>query len=361
MRKYIQIVKQIDRLMGPLLRVLPAVPVIKKEIICKRLLIIRPGGMGDATLLLPAIKHIKTKLPELDVDILCESRNRGIFDAVDFVNRVMCYHNFRDLLTVFSAQYDTIIDTEQSHFLSSILARFIPSQLKVGFSVNGRERFFHKTIPYDHELYEAEMFLDLFKKALSITRPFELNLPYFRNIDPKGSAALLECSRIRKKIVCVFTGATVDERLWPDERWSQVIDFIDESGFQAVLLGGLMEVEQNRDIISRCKTTGVMNMTQRLSLLETTWLFNRSDLLVSTDSGILHLGVLSNVPTLSLFGSGIAEKWAPRGENHSVIKLDLSCSPCTRFGETPPCPYGKSCMMGIDSKTVIEKIKYMLK
>jgi len=45
-------------------------------------------------------------------------------------------------------------------------------------------------------------------------------------------------------------------------------------------------------------------------------------------------------PTVSLFGSGIAAKWAPRGPRHVVLNKDLHCSPCTRFGYTPPCPYG---------------------
>jgi len=91
-------------------------------------------------------------------------------------------------------------------------------------------------------------------------------------------------------------------------------------------------------------------------LLETTALFDQAKLLISTDSGILHLGVLCNVPTISLFGSGIADKWAPEGEKHIVINKHLDCSPCTKFGTTPPCPNGKACMLKIIPEDIILKI-----
>jgi ADP-heptose:LPS heptosyltransferase len=74
---------------------------------------------------------------------------------------------------------------------------------------------------------------------------------------------------------------------------------------------------------------------------------NRSQLLISGDSGVLHLGVGLGTPTVSLFGPGIADKWAPRGEQHIVINHKLPCSPGTRFGTTPPCPIGAKCIQDI--------------
>jgi len=360
MKQYIRIVKNIDRLMKPLLRLIPGVSHHNKEIRCSKMLIIRPGGMGDAALLLPSIKRIKHENPERSIDILCESRNKGVFDCVDYVDHVMCYHDFSSLYRVCTSRYDVVIDTEQSHYLSSILARFIPSLITIGFAVNGRDRLFHKSVDYSHERYEADMFWELFDTLSTEPRPFAWDFPYFRKMNPAKCDALQSFDGISKKIVCFFPGATVTERLWPVERWAQVIDSVETLGYQAVLLGGKMELDQNREILAQCKSRSVMDMTKRLSLLETTWLFGRSHLLVSTDSGILHLGVLSDIPTLSLFGSGIAAKWAPHGDNHTVITLDLPCSPCTRFGETPPCPHENRCMLGIRSETVIENLKNMM-
>ncbi len=59
------------------------------------------------------------------------------------------------------------------------------------------------------------------------------------------------------------------------------------------------------------------------------------------------MGAGLSVPTVSLFGPGIANKWAPPGEQHIVINHKLPCSPCTRFGTTPPCPIGAKCIQDI--------------
>ena len=104
----------------------------------------------------------------------------------------------------------------------------------------------------------------------------------------------------------------------------------------------------------------LMNFCGDLSLSETGALFERTKLLISTDSGILHLGVLSGVPTVSLFGPGIAKKWGPKGENHIILNKELPCSPCTRFGETPPCSIGARCMTAITVNDVIKATSELL-
>jgi ADP-heptose:LPS heptosyltransferase len=85
-----------------------------------------------------------------------------------------------------------------------------------------------------------------------------------------------------------------------------------------------------------------------------------ADLLVSGDSGLLHIGVALGVPTVSLFGPGIAEKWAPRGEQHCVLNLQLPCSPCTLFGTTPPCEKQLACLSGVSVDTVFNAVKKQL-
>ena len=73
------------------------------------------------------------------------------------------------------------------------------------------------------------------------------------------------------------------------------------------------------------------------SLAETAAVIQKCALLVSGDSGVLHIAAGLGVPTVSIFGPGRVEKWAPQGEHHVVVTKRLTCSPCTMFGTTPPC------------------------
>ncbi len=92
MINYINTVKSIDRIIGPLLlKTLPKATPSEKIKSLEKILIIRPGGMGDAILLLPILKTLSIKFEHLKIDILCEERNRGVFKAVSFVNRLFSY------------------------------------------------------------------------------------------------------------------------------------------------------------------------------------------------------------------------------------------------------------------------------
>lgn len=349
--------KQIDRIAGPiLLKIFPKALNKKKSIHhTNKILIIRPGGMGDAILLLPVLKAISKKFNHAEIDVLCEPRNQDVFHAVPFVNKMLSYKNSRDLISVFRKNYDVIVDTEQSHFLSAIVTRLLKADLKSGFRVNGRQKMYTISTPYHHDVYEAELFWNLVAETLNFNESFSWDFPYFKPVKNSVSPDIFF-----KKYVCVFTGASIDERLWPEKFWAKVIDRLTQSGWKCVLLGGRKELDQCRTIIEHCNTRNIVNLCGQLTILETTSVLEKSSLLISTDSGILHLGVLSNIPTVSLFGPGIAAKWAPRGKHHCIINKNLSCSPCTKFGTTPPCQNFKTCMLKITPMDVINETKKLI-
>ncbi len=361
MKHKINIIKKIDGLLGSfLLKILPEVKWAKSPGNIRKVLVVRPGGMGDAALLLPVIKEVKLKFPEIKIDILCESRNSGIFSATPYVDDIMLYDNIGSILTLFRRKFDIIIDTEQSHFLSAIFCRFLRGYYRVGFDVFDRGRLFNNSIVYSHELYEAQSFHNLFRHIFDLPERSTLNPPYFKEETIKKKNDEIFISGKGKKIVCVFTGATIDERLWPEKRWAEVVESLCLRDCYVVLLGGDTERVQCQTILSLCKSKNAIDMSGQLSILETGWLFLRSILLISTDSGILHLGVLSDIPTVSLFGSGIAQKWAPKGHHHIVINKDLECSPCTQFGSTPECLNKNACMISITSEDIIEAAHKLL-
>lgn len=162
---------------------------------------------------------------------------------------------------------------------------------------------------------------------------------------------------IKEPVICLFHGASIKERLWPANRWAKVVAELWWEGYQPLLLGGKRELQLSREIAVHAACP-VLNFCGKLSLRETAVLFERTRLLVSTDSGLLHLGVLCNIPTVSLFGQGIAAKWAPTGDHHIAINKGIECSPCTRFGETHPCSRGAECLQKI---TAVEIINAALK
>lgn len=329
--------------MGPLLLTIsPKVKYKKKPTNIKQILVIRPGGMGDAALLLPVLKEVKLKFPKIKLDILCESRNSGVFSSTFYIEKIFHYDNPIHLHKLFKKKYEVIIDTEQSHFLSAFLCRLLNGNYKIGYETFGRGKLFNKSIPYRQNRYEAIVLRELFTEVFSLKEDFEWNYPYFRKI--KLEKGIISTN---KPIVCLFPGATKDECKWPEEKWAELIDKLDNSGFQTILLGGKLEIKTAEKIIYMCYSGNTLNYTGKLSLLETTGLFESSKLLISTDSGILHMGVLSGIATVSLFGAGNTLKWGPFGLKHTIIQKAQHCSPCALFGTIPECRYNNACMTGI--------------
>jgi len=320
----------------------------------KRILIIRPGGIGDAALLMPSLKTLKQTLPEAKIDILCEPRNLEVFLNSPFLNQIFNYRKIDHIIRMKQTLYDIVFDTEQSHFLTGALAAMLNSRLKVGFATQGRELVYDLGVDYSHDQYEAESFFRLFAEAIEgfpVERTWEF--PYlFPSIEERKKVNTL-IGDIKKPVICFFTGASIKERLWPADRWAKVIAELWREGYQPVLLGGKGELQLSREIAVYAACP-VLNFCGQLSLGETAALFERTRLLVSTDSGILHLAVVCDIPTVSLFGPGIAAKWAPTGDHHIAINKRLECSPCTRFGETPHCPRGAECLQKITTGEVID-------
>ena len=177
MNRSIRYLKRTDDLFGPLLLKLSAAmrrdasPQLSMQGV-KRILVIRPGGIGDAALLIPSLKILRQTLPEAKIDILCEPRNLGVFLNSPFIDQIFNYRKIDHIIRLKQTFYDIVFDTEQSHFLTGVLVTTLNSRLKVGFATQGRESVYDLGVDYSHNQYEAESFFRLFAEAIE-GFPFE--------------------------------------------------------------------------------------------------------------------------------------------------------------------------------------------
>jgi ADP-heptose:LPS heptosyltransferase len=308
-------------------------------------LVIRPGGIGDAVLLLPALGALKTALRPDRIDVVAEARNADVFCLSEAVTKVYRYDRLRDWPRVLSQPYDLVIDTEQWHRLSAVFAFFTRAAVRVGFATNERARLFTHCVPYAQADYEADSFLKLVAALTGHTTVFNPATPFVR-VQPRSGR-----DRSRPTAV-IFPGASVPERRWGGERFGQLAARLVRSRVQVVVVGGNGDLEQGLKISS----TGdphVTNLVGALSIKEVCEVLAGADVMVTADSGLMHLAVAVGTPTVSLFGAGIRPKWAPRGAMHRVLSAELPCSPCTEFGYTPSCPIEVECLRMISVDEVL--------
>jgi len=351
--------KLLDKTVGCfLIRCLPSVLPAPAPFAQGRILLIRPGGIGDAVLLAPAIRSLRNTFPSLQITVLAERRNAGVFPLVPGVDALLCYDRPRELLQALRSNFDAVIDSEQSHRLSALVARFVPAAVKIGFDTNDRRRMFTHPVPYSHDDYERVSFarllvpLGIGAETVESEAPF-LSLP----LDASGKAAVFLEPLHGEPFVAVFPGASIPERRWGADRFRRVAELLSVFGIRVVIVGGKEDHQQGELIAGGGLGINLAGLT---SLAETGSIVPRDSLAQSGDSGVLHIAVGLGVPTVSLFGPGRAKKWAPQGEQHIVINKGLACSPCTTFGTTPPCPVDARCMRDITVDEVANAVSMLL-
>ncbi len=354
-------IKKIDSLLGPLIS--PAirrlVPAGKSErAFPSTILIIRPGGIGDAALLIPAINWLRKVYPDAAVDILAEKRNADVFGLSLSINTVFRYDMPVELLRALSTDYDVVIDSEQWHRLSAVIARLTRAPVMMGYATNERKKLFTHPISYSHEDHEVRSFLNLVAPLTGDAR-FDTDTPFL--IVPQSAIrpvrALLSAGN-ESRFVALFPGGSISERRWGGERFKAVAKKLMRAGYAIAVIGAREDI-QDGNIIAEAGDR-IMNLCGKLSLVETAAVLKRSTLLITGDSGIMHIAYGLGTRTLALFGPGIEKKWAPRGAAQITINKNLDCSPCTKFGTTPKCTRGVECMKQITVDEVMDKAIQLL-
>ncbi|NQT06288.1 MAG: glycosyltransferase family 9 protein [Candidatus Omnitrophica bacterium] len=325
----------------------------------KRIIFIRPGGIGDAVLLLPAINILKRAFPETEIDVLCEKRNASVFELSGGMRRIYKYDKGLELFRCLRNRYDVVIDTEQWHRLSAFIAFIVGGNIRIGFDTNERRKAFTHKIPYSHDDYEIYSFFHLIKPLVSEMPTFDLKKPFI-SISGEVSNTLLPLAPEHKdRVIAIFPGATVPERRWGSDRFGQVARKMSEQGYKVVILGSRIDAKDAKEI--REYAEGSIDLTGKTSLVDVASILKMSRLLLTADSGIMHMSFALGTPTISLFGAGIEKKWTPRGERDRVISKDIDCSPCTQFGYTPRCKRKVKCLSSITVDEVIKAMEVILK
>jgi ADP-heptose:LPS heptosyltransferase len=120
---------------------------------------------------------------------------------------------------------------------------------------------------------------------------------------------------------------------------------VDYTGATIVLSGAAGDREMVQAIKAFLPGEKVLDVAGHADLLTLAGVIERLDLLVTGDTGPMHLAVAVGTPVVAVFGPSDPARYAPRGPFDRVVRVDLPCSPCNRIrrpparcvGHTPDC------------------------
>ncbi len=325
----------------------------------KRILVIRPGGIGDMLLLLPTLCALRNKYPEAQIDVLCEQRNVQALEMAGIINLTPIVYNIKPWLflkELWQNCYDIAIDTEQFHKISAIFAFASGAEIRIGFKIAPkRNPLYTHLVNYDLIGYEADEFFKLLKilDVAPTLKPEITNVIKFESLPEK-----------EHKIVVIHPSASTEYKLWHRTRFVKLLLLIKDKypDCKTFIVGSQKEREYammlKHEFLAKDIKSTVVN--GEYSLTDTAELINNADIFIGSDSGLSHLSVLLDTPSITLFGPSDAKKWGVQNEKHISIFSKRTCAPCFIFGYQNPCK-SRECMLDITVEEVFESVKKLLK
>jgi lipopolysaccharide heptosyltransferase II len=179
--------------------------------------------------------------------------------------------------------------------------------------------------------------------------------PDFRlPLDPAVSARAAELlPDAGTPVVALAPGAAYGPaKRWPLEYFAELCRRLSRAGFRVMVTGS----NQERDLGAALAEAGALDLTGKTSLLESVAILKRARVLVTNDSGALHLARAAGTPVVALFGSSSPVWTGPGAEEGHTLQHSVPCSPCFRR----ECPLRGAehlrCLRGISVEAVLEAV-----
>jgi len=332
-----------------------------------KILIIGPSWVGDTLLMQPMLLRLKLRHPDSLIDVLAPPWTIGLLKSMSEVHEVInnpfshgslnLYERYRLGKQLRKEKYDQVIVLPNS-FKSALVPYFAGIPLRTGFVGEMRYGLLNDVRKLDKKKLPlmVERFAQLAESSGdNIPRP--LPNPVLKIDNTQRDSVLNKLGlKIDQPIAVFCPGAEYGSaKRWPVPYFAEIAQRLQKHGFAVWLVGSAKDKEIADKIVSLGNQT-CRNLCGSTELADAIAIISCAELVVSNDSGLMHLAAAMNKPMLALFGSSSPRFTPPLSDKAKVIKLDLKCSPCFKR----ECPLGHfNCMMKLTPDMVWQEIEQM--
>jgi len=349
----------------------------------KRILIIRLSAIGDVLRVLPALQVIKKNFPDSYIAWAVEEKAQDILAAHPAIDELFVFPKsslikklksprgawtavkefFAFISEIRQKRFDMAIDFH-GLFKSGLISRLSGAPKRIGFTMaHTRELNFlfnNRRFPLDtKKLSRIDRNLTLLKKmGLDIT-----HTPPVLHVPPEDREVIrnfLKQQRIdpRRPLVAIHPGTspTTPYKRWDPYRYAVVADkIIEENGAQIIFTWWQQEIDTVKEILHQMKYRAII-APETKNLCQLAEIFRYCTLYLGGDTGPMHLAAFAGLPVVAVFGPTdhvVNEPYAHTP--HIIIRKELSCSPCRKY----TCAK-RDCMKSIKEDNVIRAVGIMI-
>ena len=336
-----------------------------------RILVIRFSSMGDIVLTSPATRQLSRIFPDAEIDFLTRAEYAPLARALAGVVAVQCFEPGAGMWRLVSRlrdrRYDLAIDLHGN----------LRSRLVTMAGIAGR------VLRYDKRRFARMAIVRRRRRSRSVPHTIDRYLEALDKLDAgaasgRGGKQGDEVMRLPElqvdaraadevaqrlaeagigpevPVLGVAPGASHGPKRWPPERFARVADHMASSRDMKVLLMGSEKDRPVTGEVARAMKSAAVDWTGTTDLALLPAAVQRCGLLVSNDSGPMHVATAVGTPVIGVFGATHPRLgFAPVGPADAAVTLDLPCSPCSLHGDRSCRFRTHACMEELDPRRVI--------
>jgi heptosyltransferase-1 len=330
----------------------------------QRILIIKPSAIGDVVHALPILNLVRKKWSAAKISWLVTPACAGLLEGHPQLDEVILFDRKRlgsiwrrpwlwmelrrFTRSLRERKFDLVIDL-QGLFRSGWLAKKTRAPARVGFA-NSRElawMFYTHRVPVETmEQHAVSRYLKVAKFIGCEDSPVEFPFATTEQDREYAKDLIGADKNVRTTeagYAVLLPGTNWLTKRWPIERFAALVNPLRERGLACVVAGGPDAAPMAKQIPGTIDVTGKTTLRQLTALLE------GAALVVANDSGPMHIAAALGRPLVTPFGPTNPVRTGPYGRMDSVIRLDISCSPCY----SRSCSH-RSCLQFLDVAPVLE-------
>lgn len=342
----------------------------------KKVLVVRTSAIGDIVFALPFAKALKETYPDAKLSWLVDKGNQPLLATSPYVDECITipasewkslwdsgqkFKVIQEVLafgrTLKERQFDVAIDL-QGLLKSGIFVWLSNAKQKIGLgSKEGSQWFMNQIIPRsgDPDRISSE-YLFLAEQLHFKDGAFEFLMSPDPTAEQSALEKLAQLNLAPQNYVVFAAFTTRPQKHWFSDAWEKLAQLVyDETKLTPVLLGGPADGPASEQIASNAPS--IVNLVGKTKLAEAIAVIKNAKALIGVDTGLTHMGIAFNIPTVALFGSTCPYTNTTR-DNAKVIWLHLPCSPCKR---KPTCNNRFDCLRQITPEMALNTLKDVLR
>jgi heptosyltransferase-2 len=338
----------------------------------KRILVKGTNWVGDTILSFPAVNALRCLFQQSHIAVLAKSHLAELWRANPDINEVISFDRAKGAQRIFDELRMSRLIKQQGIDLAVIFPRSFSSAWmiflggvphRIGYKGEVRDWLLTERVARSTQILSAHRmyyYLHLIERLGRGPSPSLPTLSLNGELE-KWADNFLSHNSLRGRILIGFNpGATYGEaKCWPLEKFVELGKRLRQTYDASILIFGSPQPKEQElnTTIAEGIGEGCLNLSGQTSLLELASLLRQCHLLVTNDTGTMHVAAAVGTPVVAIFGPTDPRTTSPVGEEHVIISREVPCSPCLKR----VCPEDHRCMNLIGVEDVFHTVGAQLR